>query len=408
VLLLSALCRPEGVFYFIAGCGYFLIAQKPSHLPKDKLVWGAALFSVLYGTFLVWRLYYYHDLLPNTYYAKACLPLYMRMGLGYFSIKSWCGHYVVFIIAAVLCIVSGRKASPPPTGAAIPVLFFCTSVILCLIGCGFDWMPFYRYLLPAVAFLFIIVQICVNALIPEIKNSGGRRTLYYAAFAMIVFILLTEQCRQDIATCIRWGAIDKPAYHNARKFGTWAGQHLGPHVSIAAGDVGRFGYFSGLSIIDIMGLTSKSFAHLKKRNGHPDVDFLSCSVSFDNYKKKELSLLLNNSPDYIMLYNLEAKITGTYYGSSRGIARTERFKSRYQYLTSFYYTPEIYGNAWPVYRYFYCSDDLSQGLLAWTAGRWGYDIFIHRHRNLKHFSITYGPDGYIRSISLKPTSPPFH
>ncbi|MCK4235989.1 MAG: hypothetical protein KAX38_02645, partial [Candidatus Krumholzibacteria bacterium] len=78
---LLGLVRPEGlIFYALAG----LILLARSRRKADVLLGGGGILALFYVPYLIWKLYYFGALLPNTFYAKTGpFALMLRNGSKY-------------------------------------------------------------------------------------------------------------------------------------------------------------------------------------------------------------------------------------------------------------------------------------------------------------------------------------
>ncbi len=400
IFTLIALCRPEGILLF----AFFLIYVFSLGLAKRASLRGylpgIMLFIVLYGMFLLWRLYYYHALLPNTYYAKGTFPLLIRFGLGMFTLRSFITRYPFFAIFLFMLWKTGRLSTEP--GRLAPILCFLAAG-LCFSVCfsGFDWVPFFRYILPAVPLIIILCTIICSQLWCRILPMQVRMPRMIWGFITVgCFLLAAEQFYADLMLTIRLKQIDDFAYYNQRAFAEWLKKEIGQEPVVCVGDVGRMAYYSDAHILDILGLTSKDFAMLKKQLSTPELALPLCAISFARYKEQERALLLKREPEYVMLYNAQVKIATTYFGSSAGIADHEDFKNRYEFLGRFYIVPRFSSRSFPEPYYFNPLLDLSSGLLAWIYDGWGYDIYVRKDYPGKRFKLAFYPDDRIKEITV--------
>lgn len=399
LLLLIALTRPEGILFFLFFCAFqcWWAATKKETL--RPYIPGILICAAGYCAFILWRMSYYGDILPNTYYAKGSFPLPLRLLFGFFMNKGFLTHYPHFLLVLLLLLAPVRFP-----GKLAPILVFITAG-LCFSLCfsGFDWMPFFRYTLPVVPLLIICCQIGFSQVwAVKIAPAQQRTKLLWCGAMLLFFCFAAEQCWQDIAFTIRWQDITLFGRHNQKKVGEWLREAPGPRPRIALGDVGCLAYVSQTPIIDIFGLTSKEFAQIKKKYGFPQIHVSRPVISFDRYKEKERELLLRLAPDYIFLYNARLKTTDTFPGSSAGIVEHKDFSERYAYVTTFYIMPRFSSPAWP--KLYHCIDilDLSAGLLSWIENGWGYDVYIRKDSPCKRFSLAFFPDERISRIMPAP------
>lgn len=400
IFTLIALCRPEGILLFVFYAGYLLYGRLVKGQVLRPYLLGIGLFIILYGLFILWRWSYYHAPVPNTYYAKGTFPLLIRFGLGMFTLRGFVTRYPFLAIFLFMLWKTGKLSTE--RGRLAPILCFL-SAILCFSICfsGFDWVPFFRYILPAVPLIIMFCAIICyqlwNRILPTHTMISRVR---WGCITVGCFMLATEQFYTDLLLNIRLKQIDDFAYYNQRAFAEWLKKEIGPGPMVCVGDVGRLAYYSEAHILDILGLTNKDFAMLKKQLSAPELTSPLCTISFARYKDRERSLLLTMQPEYVMLYNARVKVASTYFGSSAGIVEHEDFKNRYEFLGSFNIVPKVSSQSFPEPYYFTPLLDLSSGLLAWIYDGWGYDIYVRKDYPGKRFKLALYPDDRIKEITV--------
>ena len=199
---LAYLTRPDGALF--AAVGLIGIAwrlrKQESLLRRANWVALAAPPVVFGGGHLVWRLYYYQSLLPNTYYAK--------VGVSTHSLWSGVGYVTEFLLysgaalAAVIGLIRVRsRMLAPAQGEEIPatslnlvviaIIFYC----LYLIWVGGDYMGASRLCVPLVPLLvYVYVQLCRDWL------RGPRSLGVIAAMGLILGGLSAAHVRVEFGT----------------------------------------------------------------------------------------------------------------------------------------------------------------------------------------------------------------
>jgi hypothetical protein len=401
VFLITALTRPEGIIFFVFYCGYllwFYVFKKDLFRPY---VPGILLFIAGYGVFIAWRLSYYGLIFPNTYYAKVTLPIILQSLFGLLMIKGFLTHYPHFLLF-LLAFIGFVRLSPEKSFKTI-VAFLAAGLFFSIGFAGWDWMPFFRYTLPVVPFFIIICQILFSRLWDTMPSEGyGKKKAVWGCITVLFVFVAAEQFFSDLAFNLRINQLDACAFHNQKFFGEWFKREIGRKPVLAIGDVGRIAFFSEATILDIYGLTSRSFAEIKQNNGCPEITFSLPGISFDRYKEKERKLLLQLTPDYVMLYNFRLRISDTFPGSTIGIAEQTDFKKKYEYMTTLNLIPDVLSAHWP--RSIHPIDvwDLSTGLQNWVRDGWGYDIYIKKDSPYKRFTFESTPDARIKKIVVPP------
>ncbi len=168
VLALVALSRPDGVLF--AGVAFVWLALMSPRRSRDLLAFAAPLAVVLAG-YAAWKLTYYGDLLPNTYYAKSANRPWFEQGAFYAGL--YFRKYWVLGIGGVACAIAAFR-SPAEQGpeaatrwrrAAGLAAGFAIVYTLYVMRVGGDFM-FARLLIPVTPFLGILLELAVERLVP--------------------------------------------------------------------------------------------------------------------------------------------------------------------------------------------------------------------------------------------------
>ncbi|MBV8763123.1 MAG: hypothetical protein JO257_37905 [Deltaproteobacteria bacterium] len=154
VFALASLTRPDGVL-FGAVAGAWLLAQKRV---RDGLVLAAA-FAIVWLPPTVWRISYYGDFFPNTYYAKsAWLPWWSQgrwYGLWYLE------RYLPFVLVPFALLTKARKR------AALELAMVAVYTLY-VMRVGGDFM-FARLFVPLTPFLVLLLQRAIGLCRPHMR-----------------------------------------------------------------------------------------------------------------------------------------------------------------------------------------------------------------------------------------------
>lgn len=208
-----------------------------------------ATFLIFYGAFFAWRYSYYGYLLPNTFYAKvgssAAQLVRGSEYLGEMAIVVW----PLFLLAAIAVWKGLLKRSVFfLLGGAYLVLHI---VYIWLVG-G-DCMPAFRFLAPVVPLLALAAAIGIESL----------RTRKAFVSAIIVLVVGFNLYQMMFAFPIT-GHIqaDKVAIRG-KEVGLWLKENLPPGSLVATNTAGTIPYYSGLPVVDMLGLNDVTIAHRK-------------------------------------------------------------------------------------------------------------------------------------------------
>jgi len=400
LLLLIALTRPEGILFAVFLAAYLGFRHLSKKEPLRPYLPGLIIIAAGYSLFLLARFSYFHALVPNTYYAKGSLPLLIRSGLGFFTARGFITRYLYF--AMLLLMLWKSRGLPVERRLLAPLYcFMAAGLTFSIFFSGFDWVPFFRYTLPIVPLVMILCGIIVHRLWNSaLQHAPRTQRIIWGGITAACFIMAAEQFYADLMLNLRLWDIDAFVYHTQKAVGEWLKKEVGTAGTVCIGDVGRISYFSEVKILDIVGLTSREFALLRKQYVAPELELPLCSINFNVCKEQERKLLLTLQPDYVMLYNARLKVAPTYFGSAAGIVDHADFKQRYEYVARFDIVPKVSSLSWPRPCYFNSMLDLASGLLAWIYDGWGYDIYVRRDSPWKRVTIEFYPDDRIKNIRV--------
>jgi len=284
----AALTRPDhGLFYAV---GAAVVAWEAARglasgeaRPREALARCAAYAApfALYAAYLVWKLDYYGDLLPNTYYAKSADRAWWSQGARYAFLFWGPG------LAAVPLVLAAAGALRPETAARRRFAAFALGSVAVyvpyVVRVGGDFMHgrFFVSLLPLVA-------IGAEGFVHRLARSEGRRRRLGALAAGAALLLSARppdlfEGRERI-----WGINDQNAYwpvvrvrpeivvdREHYRLGRFFHDELearGLTPVIGTGGIGMVGYYSGLPLVDSRGLTDPVVARQpleeRTRPGH--------------------------------------------------------------------------------------------------------------------------------------------
>jgi hypothetical protein len=200
-LTILSLLRPEGFIIFLVVVAYRVIINR--QLPVR--------FSILYFLplipFLLFRLYYYGSILPNTYYAKSGIGIeYIVSGIEYFlSFSKSIGVYGLIIVLPILMAkwLWGKYT----------LLYIYVFIYICfVIGIGGDTLKVYRFFVPILPALYLLFIASVIELLSRMQYFGNmiRNRLFSVTLLLSILIGLSSYwlARNHIATVLRHKSLD--------------------------------------------------------------------------------------------------------------------------------------------------------------------------------------------------------
>jgi hypothetical protein len=163
VLGLAALTRPDGLLPAGILAAFVLVRGRPRWACTAAFV---AAFLVAWGPATVWRVGYYGDFFPNTYYAKSADRSWYGQGLRYLQL--YLERYWILLAGPLLAVGHplarryrklAAPGAPPDRGSEQAVLagVLAAGYALWVVRIGGDFM-FARMLVPITPLLLILVE----------------------------------------------------------------------------------------------------------------------------------------------------------------------------------------------------------------------------------------------------------
>jgi hypothetical protein len=286
LLLLAALTRPEGVLAIGVLAAVGLALARGDARARRALYAPLLLTGVGFAVFLAWRWGTFGSLLPNTYYAKTGdAGAQLARGaeyVGYFGL-----HYLVPWLPA---LALGWRGIPERVRGQ-PLLLcsgaLTASFALAVVWEGGDYMAMYRFLVPLLPFVYLLL---VAALQPALRIQAGapRRGLAAVAFGCAALGTLFHSTPLEALLLPKpprlhgnWRGVQTERWHVARlgEIGRFFGREGRPGESLATDAIGVVGWSSGLTVYGAHGLVDPVLARRAGRGvgagvaGHERLDF---------------------------------------------------------------------------------------------------------------------------------------
>lgn len=272
-----AMTRPDGIVYLaptagVLGAGFVWPRGVPRSTWRRLLASYLASFTAAYGAFLVFRWWYFHDILPNTYYAKggqevanfvALITGDPRMIGKFVTLMGAVGSVLkgpvlALVAGGTLALLFRRKLS---LGHGVVGAFLAVA-ILTYIVLPLDWMREYRFATPFFVFFYPYGVALARAFCTALTSSPKARSIALA-LATTLAVLGTLA----IGANRSWKFIARPAYPLAYVLETQTALFnrfcdlLGnPSVSVLAPDAGGNLLEGRFRLYDLGMLTDRTIA----------------------------------------------------------------------------------------------------------------------------------------------------
>ena len=235
---LAALARPEGLV--------LLPVALPFTWPRLGRYLGG--FGLAFIPFMLWRLIYYGDLLPNTFYAKMGGSTWERLPAGFTYLGDWlAAQGWLWLLAVGVGLVF---ALTRPRGWRLCCLGVVGAQAAFSVYSGGDWMPCFRFLMPVMPVLMLLLV-----------GASPRRLAVPMAILLMVGGLsgahrtaLADRMRGNYVMVFRPGSAPQ-------RVGDWLQAHGAGKMAVAS----QIGYLCwhcpDVRVIDFVGLTDRTIAH---------------------------------------------------------------------------------------------------------------------------------------------------
>lgn len=279
----SALTRPEGLFFFGLLCVHILSERRRLDLPPIRVLSRPLLgFVPLVGGFVLSAYLYYGSFWPNSINAKVGLSgEQVLRGLHY--LKVFARGYPFSLFLLMLALIFIKK-----TGVWERFLIQLSCFILVFnVVVGGDWMLGYRLfhaLIPLSCLFLPFVFMCLEERLRAWKIKPFLLTLPLLGCGVLLTLsgsLYDSHVRR---------AAEESYVHEGVAVGKWMRENLEPGALLATNTAGTIAYYSRLPIVDMMGLNDTVIA------GRKDVPAL-----WKGIEKGDGAYVLSRRPDYIQL-----------------------------------------------------------------------------------------------------------
>ncbi len=299
-LLLAMLTRPEGALAMGLALAWAVAAPG-----RQRRRVGSALFApagvalALFAAYTAWHWSTFGQLLPNTFYAKTGDPsAQLARGAAYGAL------FARDFLLPWLPLVALAAGAPAATGErrgvwlVLPALFvagFCLYVI----AVGGDYMAMYRFFVPVLPFLMLLLAVAARR---ALAAPGARRGLAMAALGLAALgtlfhstpleAMLLEAPRRMHGN---WRGVQTERWEVRRlsAIGKLLADYGRPGESIGTDAIGAIGWFSGLDVYGMHGLVDPEIAHAPHRN--PNV-----GGGWAGHDRRDLVRLFEKQPTFVM------------------------------------------------------------------------------------------------------------
>jgi hypothetical protein len=266
--------------------------------------------------YYLWRLDYYGFPFPNTFYTKvgSGIDQYLR-GLRYLWNFAESAGFLLLAWPPIVLLLKRKKSTW--------MNFFFLQVgayLAYVIYVGGDGLAFYRFIVPVLAFVYLLVQESLIYLYDSVKELSltKRRRLVPITAMLLLVLSFVQTGKAALAIVIfpgfyRWreaqSEVSFPGDGKDHSYvwfdnyfvdrlavaAHWLEKNAVPGSWVASTPAGAIGYYTNLNIIDMLGLNDLHIAHTKT---------IAIGRERAGHEKGDGKYVLSRAPDYILLGNV--------------------------------------------------------------------------------------------------------
>lgn len=248
----AALTRPEGALVLALTVAARFIAPTDGRDKSRRYV--LFLPPLILAALVLLRHAYFGDWLPNTFYAK---PPGAFGSTSLLSPLTYLRDYLLdtgawlWLALSVALVLVARWRS-----AAIAALLIVAVQIALVVHARGDWMALHRFLLPT---LPLLVAFGYAALL---RPSLPRPALA-AILGLLVILNVTQVLQAHKSFTEGLYPYSVMAGQPQETAGKWLARSFPPGTTVATKRIGGIGYFSGMRVVDTLGLTDRRIALIR-------------------------------------------------------------------------------------------------------------------------------------------------
>jgi hypothetical protein len=253
VFLVAALLRPEGIALSVP---YLLLmwGRARRDIPaRGPAVAATALLAGGMAAVTAFRLLYYGDPVPNTWWAKEANPALWTLGRGTGYLADFVGDSGGWMVVLLGVLPLARSA---------PVLLVAGTLavqVAFIMYSGRDWMEGYRFVVPVVPLLALLVGSGASLAHGALARAMSPRSLG-AVSALAFALILGVSVRGTLALDGRMRSYAASIASGHSALAGWLKEAVPAGTLLAIGDGGLVPYLTGFPSVDLQGLTDRFVA----------------------------------------------------------------------------------------------------------------------------------------------------
>jgi hypothetical protein len=252
----------------------FLVFSDPQHR-KRHLAWGLGILAIFIIGQTLFRLWYYGELVPNTYYLKVVgYPLFSRVARGLFVLFKfvWNLNWLLFLLPFSLLLFKRDRNT-----LLLFIIFLAWTAYSVYVG-GDAWEHrggANRYISIAMPLFFILFCLAADQLRLAIYQKASQTTKFKDWFTSLGMVVIVMVSMLNFNSLLDTGDLSKWILRSRLDFTLGTERYVGMGLSIkevttenariAVVTAGIIPYFADRYAIDLLGKNDKVIAHKAPR-----------------------------------------------------------------------------------------------------------------------------------------------
>lgn len=322
---LFAITRPEGIIYMpVAAVIFMLDKNNGSVRDYSRAILPGATIFILY---VVFRIFYFGDWLPNSFYAKVSVNSLHQKWQGVQYYLQWIlGMRGAALILSLILLLRAREL----LARAGPWIFIIVMNAVFILAVGGDYMPHFRFIVVSLPAAAIVIGLGIMSLCSHEYLRQGPLWRAMSGFLVLIFALVLHpdtgrhlkaawyaMARPEDLPVAAAGAAQhwKDLWHTRpgqpnRFVGEWTANNLSPGEKIAMDQCGLIPYLSNAWTVDVLGIMTPAMTGIPA-NQKPsllmsmDIKYMLLIFSIDPVLPTFLPELLTRE-DFRKKYSLKA------------------------------------------------------------------------------------------------------
>lgn len=293
--ILGGLCvtRPEApLLVMIMGAAWLFAAKCPWRTRLTFAIIFCTIPAIVYLAQLAFRLHYYGEILPNTYYAKVAFTRYRVLnGLLYVAMAVATFMPVILLIAIHIGFSFGKRVSALPRCKIRFLTVILSAWLLAVIIGGGDTFPGCRHVVVIVPVFMLLLAESLSIGIQvgsESGVTGKEKLLLFTVLCCFLCLQFSSQLNPNPAK----DPATQRAAQDSRMLGLIMRRQLKacqPYVATLAS--GEVPYLSALPTLDMLGLNDRTLARVARSK---------VGYGFPAHEAFDAEYVLGRKPDIII------------------------------------------------------------------------------------------------------------